>query len=60
MRWQDDDGKRLPFKRLNVKLPVAVHTGFRDAAAVDGRPMQVILVDLVKRFTKEAKEKQKK
>ena len=60
MRWQTDDGKPMTFRRLNVKLLPEDHKSFREAAAVDGRSMQVILIDLVRRFVKEAKETRKK
>lgn len=60
MRWQTDDGKPVTFRRLNVKLLPEDHKSFREVAAVDGRSMQVILIDLVRRFVKEAREAYKK
>jgi len=57
VRWQDDEGKPVSFRRLNVKLLPEDHKKFREAAAVDGRSMQTILIDLVRRFVKETAKK---
>lgn len=56
MRWLTEDGKAVVFRRLNVKLPVADHKAFRAAADMDGRSMQNIFVDMVRKFVAEVHE----
>lgn len=57
MRWRTEDGQPVPFRRLNVKLPPDDHKSFRETAAVDGRSMQQILIDLVRKFVKDTRAK---
>jgi hypothetical protein len=47
LKWTNESGEAIEFRRFNLKLPHKIHKAFRAAAVDDGRPMQAITIALI-------------